>query len=137
MAKRRPRKTPRLRTLVDVTGTGTLIDVTPKSEIDTVIDLMRGAIKMITGTIAIHHAKIERTMTIIKMTSLVVLMTKDSPMRRNQLRTIKVTTMPIMWKQVKTLLAIVPALVALIPPSRKSKGSACNHTRLPSKLPSE
>ena len=61
MAKRRPRKTPRLRTLVAVTGTGTLSDVTAKTETDMVIGLMRGAVKTIARTIAIHHTKIKRT----------------------------------------------------------------------------
>jgi hypothetical protein len=61
------------------------------------------------------------------MTSLVVLMTKDTPRLWNPLRTIKVATMPTMWRLLTTLLAIVPTLVALIPPSRKSKGFMCNH----------
>jgi hypothetical protein len=61
------------------------------------------------------------------MTSLVVLTTEDMPRLQNLLRTIKVASMPTMWKQVKPLLAIVPALVELIPPSNKSKGSVCDH----------
>jgi hypothetical protein len=94
MAKRRPSKIPRLRTLVAVTGTGTLTDVTAKTETNMVISLVRGASKMIARTITIHHAKIERTTTVIEMTSLVMVMTDHMPRLRNPLRTIKVTTMP-------------------------------------------
>jgi hypothetical protein len=100
MAKRRPKKTPRLRTLVTVTGTGTLTDVTAKTETDMVI-------------------KIGRTATVIEMTSLVVLTTEDMPRLWNPLRTVKVAPMPTMWRVMTTLLAIVPTLVALIPRSRK------------------
>jgi hypothetical protein len=103
--------------------------MTIKTETDMVIDLMRGTIKTIACIIAIHHAKIERTATIIEMTSLVVLTTEDTPRLWNLPRTIKVATMPTMWKQMKLLLTIVPALVALIPPSRKSKGSTYDHLR--------
>ena len=98
-----------------------------KTEIDTVIGLMRGAIKTIAHAISIHHAKIKRTMTIIEMTSLVVLTTEDTPRLQNLPRMVKVATMPTMWKHVKPLLAIVPALIALIPLSRTSKGSTCDH----------
>jgi hypothetical protein len=134
--KKRQRKTPRLRTLVAVTGTGTLTDVTAKTVTDMVIGLMRGTVKTITLTIAIHHAKIKRTATVIKMTSLIVLMTKDTPRLQNLLRTVKVATMPTMWRLMTTLLTIVPALISLIPPSRKSNGFACDHLcKIPLKAP--
>jgi hypothetical protein len=81
---------------------------------------------MIARTIAIYFAKIERTATVIKMTSLIVLMIEVTPRLRNPLRTVKVATMPTMWR-LSTLRAISLAVVALIPPSRKSKGFACNH----------
>jgi hypothetical protein len=60
------------------------------------------------------------------MTSLVVLMIKVTPRLRNPLRTVKVATMPTMWR-LSTLLAISLAVVALSPPSRKSKGFGCDH----------
>jgi hypothetical protein len=92
-----------------------------------VIGLMRGAIKTIIRTIAIHHTNIKGTVTIIKMTSLIVPMTEDTPRLQNPPRTVKVATMPTMWKRVKPLLTIIPTLVALIPLSRKSKGSLYDH----------
>ena len=60
-----------------------LTDVTAKTETNMVIGLMRGAIKTIARTIVIHHAKIERTATVIEMTSLVMLTTEDTPRLRN------------------------------------------------------
>jgi hypothetical protein len=92
-----------------------------------VIGLMRGSIKTIAHTIATPHTKIEGTMNVTKMTSLVMLTIEDTLRLRNPPRTVRLATMPTMWKQVKLLLAIVPALVVLTPPLRKSRRFAYNH----------
>ena len=112
-----------------MTETGMLTDMTAKTETDMVIALMRCVIKTIAHTITSPHTKIKGTATVTKMTSLVMLMIEDTLRLRNLPRTVRLVTMPTMWKRVKRLLAIAPARIALTPLLRKSRRSAYNHLR--------